>query len=63
MTIDEFAALFRVSRRTMEGLLRKHPVGFKVGTRWRFQDADVASLRNALECSSRSRVLYDSERD
>ena len=52
MTIGEFANAFRVSRRTMEGLLQKHPVGFKVGNRWRFDASDVTRLREALECSS-----------
>lgn len=52
LTIDEFAAEFRVSRRTMEGLLQKHPVGFKVGNRWRFSQIDAARLREALECSN-----------
>src|SRR4029077_7432698 len=51
-TVDEVAALFRVSKRTLQDFLRLHPYYRRLGRRKLFTEADIARLYEALPCPS-----------
>lgn len=53
-TLDEVAARFRVSRRTMQGFIREHPCYRLIGRRKLFTEADIAQLAEALAYPSNS---------
>jgi hypothetical protein len=53
-TLDEVAAMFHVSRRTMHDYVRRHPFYRKLGSRKLFTRYDIRALYEALECPSNS---------
>src|SRR4051812_45184364 len=53
-TIDEVAQRFRVSRRTMQDLVRLYPFYRLAGRRKLFSEADIGKLYEALPCPSKS---------
>src|SRR6185369_15351294 len=53
-TLDEVAATFRVSSRTMRDHVRRYPFYRLLGGRKLFTRADIRALYEALECPSSS---------
>jgi hypothetical protein len=53
-TLEEVAARFRVSRRTLQDFVRIHPYYRRLGRRKLFTEADIARLYEALPCSNSS---------
>jgi excisionase family DNA binding protein len=53
-TIEEVAARFRVSRRTLQAHIRRFPFYRLLGRRKLFTEADIARLYEALPCPSPS---------
>src|SRR4051794_17785004 len=53
-TIDEVAALFRVSRRTFQAHIRSYPFSRVLGRRKLFPEADTPRLYEALSSPSNS---------
>ena len=53
-TIEEVAARFRVSRRTLQGHIRNYPYYRLLGRRKLFTEADIAKLYESLPCPSSS---------
>jgi excisionase family DNA binding protein len=51
-TVEEVAARFRVSRRTLQAFIREHPYYRTLGRRKLFTEADIARLYEALTCPS-----------
>ena len=51
-TLEEVADRFRVSRRTMQELVKKHPFYRVLGRRKLFSEADISALYGALPCPS-----------
>jgi excisionase family DNA binding protein len=54
LTLDEVAARFRVSRRTMQEHVKRYPFYRTLGRRKLFTEADVNHLYEVLECPSNS---------
>ena len=52
--LEEVAERFRVSRRTMQEVVRAHPYYRVIGRRKLFTEADIARLYEALPCPSNS---------
>ncbi|MBM3655008.1 MAG: helix-turn-helix domain-containing protein [Alphaproteobacteria bacterium] len=53
-TLNEVAAILRISRRKLSDLLRRHPIGGRVGRRRLMTAADIAQLYGELQCPSES---------
>src|ERR1700719_4345480 len=51
-TLEEVAARFRVSRRTLQDFLREHPYYRVLGRRKLFTETDIQRLYEALPCPS-----------
>jgi hypothetical protein len=56
-TIDEVAARFRVSRRTLQAHVRQYPYYRVLGRRKLFTEADISRLYETLPCPSSSSPL------
>ena len=54
-TIDEVAARFRVSRRTLLRHLRAHPHYRSLGRTKLFTEADISHIHETLRCPSNSK--------
>src|SRR5450759_5272540 len=53
-TVEEVAARFRVSRRSLQAHIRQHPYYRTLGRRKLFTEADIGRLYEALPCPSTS---------
>jgi excisionase family DNA binding protein len=62
LTLDEVAAYFRVSKRTMLEYVRQHPYYRMIGKRKLFTQADVLALEESLKCPSNSAPQSRGER-
>jgi DNA-binding transcriptional MerR regulator len=61
-TLEEVAARFRVSRRTLQAHIRKYPHYRTLGRRKLFTEADIARLYEALPCPSSSNLRVKARR-
>jgi excisionase family DNA binding protein len=61
-TVEEVAARFRVSRRTLQAHIRRFPFYRLLGRRKLFTEADIARLYEALPCPSNSNRRVRAER-
>src|SRR5215475_14649668 len=53
-TLEEVAERFRVSRRTLQDYIRRHPYYRTLGRRKLFTEADITRLYEAMPCPSNS---------